>query len=360
MPSTCNFNDVIPTFDIAITRAREFLRNSEESMRRRAFLLTIILIRFAATAWTADLSILREQIQKIIPRARGQVGVAVKHVESGAEVLVDADEKFPMASAYKLPILIELYYQRAAGKLSLEDRIEVQPGDLHVGSGAMSQLFDPPGVQLSIHNLINLMMRISDNSAADILLNKAGAASVTARMRALGLDAIRVDRTTQEMILDQSGVDYATFGKLPLTELRDRLVAVDAQAAALANAQFNRTEKDIATPRQMNALLEKIYRGEIVDRQTSDELIEILKQCQTGPGRIPGLLPQDTIVAHKTGTIGGSTNDTGMVFLPYRGDHLLITVLTKDAKATAAERERVIADISRFAYDYFVFNPTGQ
>ena len=53
MPSTCNFNDVIPTFDIAITRAREFLRNSEESMRRRAFLLTIILIRFAATAWTA-------------------------------------------------------------------------------------------------------------------------------------------------------------------------------------------------------------------------------------------------------------------------------------------------------------------
>jgi len=329
-------------------------------MRRRAFLPGIILICCAATVNAADLSILRGQIQKVIPRVRGQVGVAIKHVESGAEVLVNADENFPMASAYKLPILVELYYQRAAGKLSLDDRIEVQPGDLHVGSGAMSQLFDPPGVQLSIHNLINLMMRISDNSAADLLLNKAGAASVTARMRALGLAAIRVDRTTQEMILDQSGVDYATYGKLPLTELRERLVAVDAQSAALANAQFNRTEKDIATPRQMNALLEKIYRGEIVDRQTSDEIIEILKQCQTGPARIRGLLPEDTIVAHKTGTIGGSTNDTGMVFLPYRGDHLLITVLTKDAKATAAERERVIADISRFAYDYFVFNPSGQ
>jgi beta-lactamase class A len=288
------------------------------------------------------------------------VGVAIKHVESGTEVLVNADEKYPMASAYKLPILVELYYQRAAGKLSLDDRIEVQPGDLHVGSGAMSQLFDPPGVQLSIHNLVNLMMRISDNSAADILLNKAGAANVTARMRELGLDAIRVDRTTQQMILDQSGVDYTSYGKLPLAELRERLVAVDGQAAAFANDQFNRTEKDIATPRQMNALLEKIYRGQIVDRQISDEIIEILKQCQTGPGRIRGLLPQDTIVAHKTGTIGGSTNDTGIVFLPYRGDHLLITVLTRDAKATAAERERVIADISRYAYDYFVFNPAGQ
>ena len=133
-----------------------------------------------------------------------------------------------------------------------------------------------------------------------------------------------------------------------------------AQAAARANQQFSTTEKDVATPKQMNVLLEKIYRGEIVDRATSDEIIEILKQCQTGPGRIRGLLPEDTIVAHKTGTIGGTTNDTGIIFLPYRGDHLLITVLTRDARASAAERERVIAEISRYAYDYFVFNPTGQ
>ena len=328
-------------------------------MRRRAFLLTVILVCFAATVSGADISVLRGQIQKAIPRARGQVGVAIKHVESGTEVLVNADEKYPMASAYKLPILVELYYQRAAGRLSLDDLIDIQPGDLHVGSGVMSQLFDPPGVQLNIHNLINLMMRISDNSAADILLNRAGAANVTARMRGLGLEGIRVDRTTQEMILDQSGVDYATYGKLPLAELRLRLVAVDAPSAARANEQFNRTDKDVASPRQMNALLEKIYRGQIVDRQTSDEIMEILKQCQTGPGRLRGLLPEDTVVAHKTGTIGGSTNDTGIVFLP-GGDHLLITVLTRDAKAPPAERERVIADVARYAYDYFVFNPSGQ
>jgi len=328
-------------------------------MSRRAFLLTLILLCFTATVSGADIAILRGQIQKAIPRARGQVGVAIKHMESGTEVLVNADEKYPMASAYKLPVLVELYYQRAAGRLSLDERIEIQPGDLHVGSGVMSQLFDPPGVQLSIHNLINLMMRISDNSAADVLLNKTGAANVTARMRGLGLEGIRVDRTTQQMILDQSGVDYATYGKLSLAELRLRLVAVDPPSAARANEEFNRTEKDVASPKQMNALLEKIYRGEIVDRQTSDEIIEVLKQCQTGPGRLRGLLPDDTVVAHKTGTIGGSTNDTGIIFLP-GGDHLLITVLTRDAKASPSERERVIADIARYAYDYFVFNPPGR
>ena len=151
--------------------------------RRRIALFSIFLIFFTTSAWSADISILRAEIERMIPRARGAVGVAIKHVESGTELLVNADEIYPMASAFKLPILVELFYQRAEGRFTLDDRIEIAPGDLHVGSGAMSQLFDAPGVQLSIHNLINLMMRISDNSAADILLNKVGAENVTARMR---------------------------------------------------------------------------------------------------------------------------------------------------------------------------------
>jgi len=328
--------------------------------RRRMLSLCIFLMCSTTAAWSADVSILRAEIAKLLPRARGGVGVAIKHFESGTEIVVNGDEKYPMASAYKLPILVELFYQRAAGKLNLDDRIEVAPADLHVGSGSMSQLFDAPGVQLSIRNLINLTMRISDNSAADILLNKVGADNVTARMKSLGLTTIRVDRTTQEMIFDQSGIDYSNFGKLLLPELRDKFAAIDTQTATRANDEFSKAEKDVASPRDMNLLLEKILRGEIVDRATSDEIIEILKDCQTGLSRIRGLLPQDTVVAHKTGTIGGSTNDTGIVYLPYRGEHLLITVFTKDAKATAAERDRVIAEISRYAYDYFIFNPGSQ
>ncbi len=190
--------------------------------RRRMLSLCIFLICSATAAWSADVSILRAEIAKLLPRARGGVGVAIKHFESGTEIVVNGDQEYPMASAYKLPILVELFYQRAAGKLNLDDRIEVAPADLHVGSGSMSQLFDAPGVQLSIRNLINLTMRISDNSAADILLNKVGADNVTARMKSLGLTTIRVDRTTQEMIFDQSGIDYSNFGKLLLPELRDK------------------------------------------------------------------------------------------------------------------------------------------
>jgi beta-lactamase class A len=138
--------------------------------------------------------------------------------------------------------------------------------------------------------------------------------------------------------------------------VRQLLDAVDGPAAARANEQFSRTDKDMAKPSEMNRILEKLLAGEIVDRAASDEIIEILKECQTGPARIPGLLPSDTVVAHKTGTLGGSVNDVGIVFLPYNAGHLAITVLMKDARAATAERERVIADIARYAYDYFTFN----
>jgi len=107
------------------------------------------------------------------------------------------------------------------------------PSDIHIGSGSMIALYDPPGVQLSIRNLINLMMRISDNSAADILFNKVGAANVTARMKSLGLNSIRVDRSTLEMILDQSGLDYAQFGALPARQVRKLLDSIDAHARRL-------------------------------------------------------------------------------------------------------------------------------
>lgn len=322
----------------------------------RIAVIVLFLGSWTAGAQTSGLAIVKAQIEQAIVRARGDVGLAVKHLESGTEILVNADKTYPMASAYKLPVLIELYYQAAAGRLSLDERIDVAPGDIHIGSGTMVALFDPPGVQLNIRNLINMTMRVSDNSAADILLNRVGAKNVTDRMKALGLDSIRVDRSTLEMILDQSGLDYSRYGALPARQVRAMLDAIDSATAARANDTFNRTDKDTSKPSDMNRILEMLFKGQIVDRRTSDEIIDILKECQTGTARIPGLLPPGTVVAHKTGTIGGSINDTGIVFLPFDAGHLAITVLMRDARAATADRERVIAEIARFAYDYFVVN----
>jgi beta-lactamase class A len=324
-------------------------------MKTRIRMTLAFLLAISITAQAADISPLRKQVAQAVTRARGDVGVAIKHLESGTEILVNADKKFPMASTYKLPILVELYYQAAEGKLSLDDDfIEIAPSDIHIGSGAMVALLDPPGIRINVRNLINFAMRISDNSASDILLNRVEAGNVTRRMKMLGLDSIRVDRTTLEMILDQSGLDYGLYGALPAREVRKLLDSIDSTTAAYADEQFNKIDKDTATPADMNRLLEMIFRGEIVDRAASDEIIGILKECQTGTARIPGLLPKEAEVAHKSGTISNSINDTGIVFLPYGAGHLAITVFMRNARANTAVRERVIADITRYAYDYFV------
>jgi beta-lactamase class A len=322
-------------------------------MRIRIRLVLPFLLVFAITA-NADIGPLKKKIEQAMARARGDIGVAVKHLESGTEILINADKKFPMASSYKLPIVVEIFYQVAEGKLSLYDDVDITQNDIHIGGGTgIVALFDPP-LQLNIFNLINLSMRISDNSAADLLLNRAGPAAVTQRMKMLGLDSIRVDRSTLEMIFDQSGLDYAQQGSLPAREVRKLLETVDPVTAAKADERFNKTDKDTGTPADMNRLLEMIFKGEVVDRAASDQIIYFLKECQTGAARIPGLLPKGTDVAHKSGTISGSINDTGIVFLPGDAGHLAITVFMKNTRATTAVRERVIADISRFAYDYFL------
>src|SRR5262245_21567651 len=241
-------------------------------MKTRIRMTLAFLLAFSLTAQAADISPLRKQVAQAVTRARGDVGVAIKHLESGTEILVNADKKFPMASTYKLPILVELYYQAAEGKLSLDDDfVEIAPSDIHIGSGAMVALLDPPGIRINIRNLINFAMRISDNSASDILLNRVEAGNVTRRMKMLGLDSIRVDRTTLEMILDQSGLDYGLYGALPAREVRKLLDSIDSTTAAYADEQFNKIDKDTATPADMNRLLEMIFRGEIVDRVASDD-----------------------------------------------------------------------------------------
>ena len=82
-------------------------------------------------------------------------------------------------------------------------------------------------------------------------------------------------------------------------------------------------------------------------------------ECQTGKGRIKGDLPPGTKVAHKTGTIGGTVNNTGIIYLPNNLGHVAITVFTKDTTADTDEVEEIIAKIARLAYDYFYFTAEG-
>ncbi len=305
---------------------------------------------------------LQSQIARAALGARGAVGIGIKHLESGAEVYVNGDEPYPMASTFKLPVLVELYAKAKAGHLNWDEVVDIGPLDQHLGSGEISVLFDLPGARLSLHNVANMMMLISDNSAADICLAKAGTADVNARLAALGIKGIRVDRPCQELILDHGGQDTAKLKDLPLKELQavrrsqqEEQAQRSDEARWAADDRYAADPRDQATPRAFVALLDKIWRGEVVDRASSDAILETMKRCTTGAARIKGLLPRGTVVAHKTGSMGGVFDDVGIVYLPDNAGHVAIAVLTKSARAIPADAEKTIAEIARYAYDYFYF-----
>lgn len=336
------------------------------SVKRSRGILPLVVLLFAMAAVPAagqdqpsltGLQRLEKQIRDVIEDQEGEVGVSLLHIETGRELAINGDTLFPMASAFKVPILVEVMSQVWEGRFGLDDEVRIQKTDQHMGSGMLSDL-TAPGIVLSVRNLVNLMMLISDNSATDMLLAKVGADKVNARLKALNVSGMSVNRPCQKLIMDYAGVDYAKYGHLPLDEItaarrgRARWTPEEERKAILA---FSADPQDQATPRAMTALLAKIFREEIIDPSSCELILDIMLKCQTGDGRIKGELPRGTRVAHKTGTIAGTVDDCGVIYLPDGQGHLVLTVWTKNFMGDTADVEAIIAKIARFAYDYFYF-----
>jgi beta-lactamase class A len=217
---------------------------------------------------------------------------------------------------------------------------------------------DAPGIKLSVRNLINMMLMISDNSATDILVTKVGPENVSTRMKSYGIENMTVDRTCQELILEAIGLNPENYKGLNLEEVdmtRRKEMAENPNAFEAATKAFSQVLKDQSTPLAMNLLLEKIFKKEILDNQSCEHIISVMLKCQTGMLRIRGGLPSGVKIAHKTGTIGGTVNDVGIIYLPDELGHVALTIFTKDTEGNTSDVEELIAQIARFVYDYFYF-----
>ena len=315
-----------------------------------------------AQASDPGLARLESEMLRLSVIARGKVGVGLIHVESGRELFINRDVAFPMASTFKVPVAVQFLTKVDIGAASLDSMVTLTPGDLHPGSGTLSNLFDDPGVSLSYRNLIELMLLISDNTATDIMLKAAGGAgAVNARLAAIGVRGISVDRPTIHLIADAIGVK--NLG--PESEWSNKKFGAMARAVSeadqkLAAAAFYRDMRDTSTPEGMARLLRKIWQREALSESSSALLLDIMLRCQTGESRIKGLLPPGTAVMHKTGSLGiGVTDDVGIITLPDGAGHLILTVFVKEAAADVAAQERTIAQIARAAYDYFLYTSSA-
>ncbi|SDZ61644.1 beta-lactamase class A [Evansella caseinilytica] len=294
---------------------------------------------------------MRGEITKIIGEAAGSFGVAIKHVESGQEVIINGEKQFEMASVFKLPVLVALLTNAAPRAVSLDTRMEIRQNDRVPGSGIIKELDE--GLAMTIRDLATLMIIVSDNTAADMVLHMIGKENVNRKMKELGLENIVVRQSCWELLTGYVGVEPAPYTPEKYEKVH-QLLKVDEDV----NRKMENTRQgNRATVTDTNALLEKIVTRRI-EVTASKQIIDILSRQQYRQ-RLPSLLPPATKTANKTGTIGTVVNDAGILFLPDHKGTLIITVFS-EGNRTLAAGENVIAKIAKTAFDHYTGITGGQ
>lgn len=288
---------------------------------------------------------LRDRLAQIAATPEGaRVGVAAIHLESGARVGVHAAERFPMASTYKVAIAATFLHQVDRGVASLDAPVAIELVQRNDSDGDADRL-PRWGKPLDARNLIELMIRRSDNSATDAMLELVGGpGAVSAWLRAIGIPDQRVDRGVAEMILENAGEAVPAHLTAP-----QALKMQGWSPPSPVNAAFDADPRDSSTPDAMALLLARLARGEILSPGSTWFLVNVMARCETGRHRVAALLPPGTPWAHKTGTLAGIANDVGILRLP-DGQHVALAVFVRGVQRPT-ERDAIVAEIGRTLHD---------
>ncbi|GFE79923.1 beta-lactamase [Steroidobacter agaridevorans] len=323
----------------------------KHGLRRWQLALMLCVMSSLQTVFAAP--VLEAEIARLTAPIGGKVGVAAWQLDGkGERIMVNAGERFPMASTFKIAVAGAILASVDAGRLQLDQLVAVQPNDI-VPSDGIASLAIHPGISLSVHNLLELMLTLSDNTATDVLTRLAGGPqAVTGWVRKQGVEEQRIDRDTAGILRE-----FFNLPPGPFNEALQEAVKQDPQLEERGNhpnAAFDKDVRDTSTPAAMGQLLTKIFNQQALSVSSTKVLIDIMQRCHTGAGRLPGRMPAGTVIAHKTGTIGGTVNDVGVMTLPDGKSQIVIAVFIKESDKPMEQRERVIAEIARSVRDYFL------
>lgn len=261
---------------------------------------------------------LSARLKEICARAGGECAAAVLHVESGRVASSDGERRQPLYSVFKLPLAVAVLQDVEAGKLSLDQKVRVEPEEAAPGVKANSDLWREASDR-TVRELLEFSIARSDNTSSDKMLELVGGPSVvTERMRALGLNNIEVR-----------------------SNVRDFLKSKDAHPNTGSAADLAR-------------LLARLRKGEVLQPPQLEVLLGSMGRAITGLQRLRAGVPAGTPVGDKTGSGPSTTNDVGLVTLPEGRGHLALAVLLDGSKLSVAEQEKLTAEVARAAYDAHV------
>lgn len=245
---------------------------------------------------------LGEVVEKELIDAKGSYGIAIKNLKTGESYVYNDHKKFEAASLYKLWVMATAYDKIANGALKedeqLEDEVEKinETFDIATEEAELTE----GTVSFSVKDALKQMITISHNYAALLLAKRIGLSQVNT-------------------FLQDHGFAESAVGQPPKT-----------------------------TPSDISLFLEKLYKGELGTEESTGKMLDLLAQQQLNE-KLPKYLPADTLVAHKTGELGGYSHDAGIVYSP-KGDYIIVVMSQSDYPPGAEEH---IAAISQAVYDYF-------
>lgn len=255
---------------------------------------------------------LLEQIQTTLAAYQGCWGVVLLHPTAGLQLEINPEQEFPAASMIKVPIMYEIMRQADLGLLSLEESILIPPGSHVGGAGILKEL--KPNLKLTVQELVTLMIVLSDNTATNLLIERVGMAAVNKTMAALGLN---------KTVLRRFMMDFA---------------------AAQAGEENTTTAKDMAL------LFTAIYQADGVSEPSARRMVDILSRQQVRD-KLPFYLPEEILIANKTGTLDRVEHDGGILFLP-KGPYIAC-VLTAGLAANYLGLQ-LVAKLGKIIYEYIV------
>lgn len=310
--------------------------------------------QMAVDTAAADSGALDSAFAAIERESGGELGVAALVVESGRTVGHRDGEAFPMASVYKLPIALAVLAAVDSGRIRLDDTVRLTPADYRLGPSPVTEDLPAGGGAVTVRRMLESMMMFSDNTATDALMRLAGGPpGVMAHLRSRGVEGMRVDRYEGQVYLDYNGIrdppPPAEWTPRRLQRLIDSVPAPEKQAA---RERFFADVRDTSTPDAMAALLAQVQRGEGISPASREVLLDAMRRSPTGTRRIRAGVPQGTEVADKTGTIGRTTNDVGIVTLP-DGTHVALAVFVRNSRKGNPDVEPAIAAAARAVYGHF-------
>jgi beta-lactamase class A len=307
--------------------------------------------RFRIDLQPVDTTLL-DSLRSIELRSGGRLGVAAIHIESGWHTLYRGRETFPMASVAKLPMALAFMRALDAGRFRLDSAVTLGSNDHRPGGSRLFHRVMRGNYSPTLHDLLEAMITESDNTACDFILRMVGGPAAADRlMGELGLDPIDITSYEGDLILRWAGIDPAASDSAWTRErIYAKIEAAGKETWDSARARLVDDPTDAAPPESLARLLVLLQQGKILSRTGTDTLLAIMGRTVTGKGRIEGLLPAGTAVAHKTGTIGSVANDVGIVTLPEGRGHLAIALLVKDSRLGVRSRDQAIASAAALIY----------